>query len=119
MKLERELLSLEKKNLESGEEEDNLREQSVIGDDGSNKNLGATSIEGTGTESNQEIDLGSLKDFEGVTELGRLLRGLEAVQETKPVIKELSDIETSFVAREEGLDPSVLQLISVPITDPV
>jgi len=131
LQLERELLNLEKKNLESGDEEESLGEQSVIGDDGSNEDLGATnghpSFEGTGSESLQEIDLGSLK----VTELGMVHRGLGAAQESqvggKPepsVLAKISDIKTSFDARGEGvqdedIDPSVLQLITVPITDPV
>ena len=122
---------MEKTNLESGDEEESLGEQSVIGDDGSNEDLGATnghpSFEGTGSESLQEIDLGSLK----VTELGMVHRGLEAAQESqvggKPepsVLAKISDIKTSFDARGEGvqdeeIEPSVLQLITVPITDPV
>ena len=83
LQLERELLNLEKKNLESGDEEESLGEQSVIGDDDSNEDLGATnghpSFEGTGSESLQEIDLGSLK----VTELEMVHRGLGAAQESQ------------------------------------
>ena len=133
LQLERDLLSLEKRNFESGEDEDNFLEESVIGDDGSNEHLGHPSF-AAGSETNQEIDLGSSKDLEGVTELGRLHRGLEVAQDTQvggdPVssvlnkVKETSDVKTSFSAREGGvededIDPSLLHLISVPITDPV
>lgn len=133
LQLERDLLSLEKRNFESGEDEDNFLEESVIGDDGSNEPLGHPSF-AAGSETNQEIDLGSSKDLEGVTELGRLHRGLEVAQDTQvggdPVssvldkVKETSDVKTSFSAREGGvededIDPSLLHLITVPITDPV
>ena len=112
----------------------------MIGDDAFNNENPSF---GTGSES--EKDLGRIKDLEGVTELGRLHRGLEAAEQeeeesqvgdqpvlgSEPVlasvlgeIKEVSDDKTNISAGEDGvqdedIDPSVLKLITVPITDPV
>ena len=130
---------MEKKNLET-EEEGDLTEQSVIiREDGSKRDRHQSFV--TGSENSQEIgkDLGTIKDLEGMTELGWTHRGLEAVIEQDTEVggepgaslpgktKELSDVKTSFDPREEGvqdqdIDPSVLELLtlnSVPITDPV
>ena len=135
------MLNFEKKNLESGDE-GSFEEQSVIVRD--DENLGATDGDQsfvTGSEKSQEIakDLGTIKDFEGITESGWLHRGLESFGEPDSQVggepgssllgkvKEISEIKTSFEAKEEGfqdqdIDPSVLELLtvnSVPITDPV
>lgn len=99
LQLEAELLSLEKKNLESGDwanwnhetgDQGHVREEDLMREDGSNENLGATSglqsfvpdlgaNSDLGSEINQEValDLGAIKELESITELGR---GLEAVR---------------------------------------
>ena len=99
LQLEAELLSLEKKNLETRDrgnwnletgDQGHVREENLMREDGSNENLGATSglpsfvpdfgaNSDVGTEINQEValDLGAIKELGSITELGR---GLEAVR---------------------------------------
>jgi len=132
LQLDSELLNLEKKNLEKKNLE--REDEGGLVDDGSNEDLGATAGPQsfvTGSEEKQEVakDVGTIKDFERMTELGWLHTGLEAVseQDAQAGGEPGASLLGSFNAREEGfqdqgIDPSLLELLtlnSVPITDPV